>query len=919
MGSTCPWEEIVDHVPQEKWEVEYKVYVTECSYSTRYFGSEDKQADTELPSPFHIDLDTNITTEDWATIENVVNSMVNVVVDTCVHACVPLSKVNLSSYGWPNVETPRSLGNGNCAMHAYLLALAGKQYYDHGLQVHNVQDGKKAMAEFFEICREHVVHKYKTTPLAEWPWARRNKRWACSNDQHYINEPESFDEYVRVLRDEPFWFSAFELQILATMSHRKQELFVCDEDGTRPRLIKKLSYFMRAIEEPMLDKRNLSLGDIMPHDLLLQYNGTDHYEVRAHKDDMVVDVPQQRIESIDLTHTHDALNKQRIVMRRLAVGSIIGNLDLCKGDVVKAPTEPRLYNHVAKLDGESIVCIVHSREFNNSYRLVGPDGMMESMFSRELLEPLQLPNRKWLNATLLETHWAMDEPALLTQWHRLQGVDVSNMKASSAGAQSSAISSTGGLKARRAITKGKKASKAMASCAPPKPLPVDTEAHHKTTACELYEECYKAKSYTVHGKPKPLPHSRNLLSKEFRQAIVVALMCEHDAKGKDVLEVNKARKQARKRMGQFAKKWKSILENYELQEDVGGPNPDVLMTKQKPITNTAGHKKRKSRDGDCGDVEEEDICREVVTTENVGDVLWEVHTYGGTHNLSEFMYDVARAKYFGITEHMCRAFCASCPCAKGTYAKPKKVHPGYNALKTTRCLERVQVDLIVLTSMRPDLNQGFQYILTVKDHFSGFVWLRPLKNKNVKNVNAHLLFIFGDNGAPMILQSDNGSEFKDMAMTTKQFAAWVKKAGLPAVKNVNALCHLMTSQSSGVGEELEDHFKATFPTTHMVFGRVKASSTQGSVERANQDVQRFLFYTMLYNEAQGKPRGVWFPYLMDVQRRMNYQKKKSRGGKSPHEIFFARDPLTSLQRFSNLSPSLQKELMGVWVDFASEH
>ena len=26
MGSTCPWEEIVDHVPQEKWEVEYKVY-----------------------------------------------------------------------------------------------------------------------------------------------------------------------------------------------------------------------------------------------------------------------------------------------------------------------------------------------------------------------------------------------------------------------------------------------------------------------------------------------------------------------------------------------------------------------------------------------------------------------------------------------------------------------------------------------------------------------------------------------------------------------------------------------------------------------------------------------------------------------------------------------------------------------------
>ena len=915
MGSTCTWEEIVDHVSQEKWEVEYKVYVMECSHATRYFGTEDKQADTELPSPFHIDLDTKTTTEDWATIENIVNSMVNVVVDVCV----PLSKVNLSTYGWPNVETARSLGNGNCAMHAYLLAVAGKQYSDQTLQIHNVQDGKKAMAEFFEILgREHVQDTYNTTREAEWPWARHNKRWACSNDQGYINEPNSFDEYVRVLREEPFWFSAYELQILATLSPSKQELFVCDEDGTRPRLIKKLSWLMRAIDEPMLSTRNFTLGDIMPQDVVLQYNGINHYEVRAHKDDMVVDVPQQRIESIDLTTTHDALNKQRIVMRRLAVGSIIGNLDLSKGDVVKAPTEPRLYNHVAKLDGESIVCIVHSCEFNNSYRLVGPDGMMESMFSRELLEPLQLPNRKWLNATLLESHWAMDEKALLTQWHRLKGLDVSNMKASSAGAQSSAVSSTGGLKARRAITKGKKASKAIASCTP-KPLPADTETHQKMTACHLFKQCYKAKSYTVQGKTKPLPHCRNLLSEEYMKAIVTALMCEHDAKGKDVLEANKARREARQSMGAFAKKWTSILENYELQEDVGGPNPDVVMTKQTPITNTAGHKKRKSRDDDCGDAPEEEVCREVVTTKTICDVLWEVHTYGGTHNLSDFMYEVARAKYFGITSQMCRAFCACCPCAKGAYAKPKKVNPGYNALKTTMCLERVQVDLIVLTSMRPDLNEGFQYILTVKDHFSGFVWLRPLKNKDVRNVNAHLLFIFGDNGAPMILQSDNGSEFKDMAMTSKQFTQWVKKAGLPNVKNASALCHLMSSKTSGVGEELEHHFKATFPTTHMVHGRVKASSTQGSVERANQDVQRFLFYTMLYNESQGKQRGVWYPYLMDVQRRMNYQKKKSRGGKSPHEIFYGRDPLASLQRFNNLSPSLQKELMGVWVDFTSEY
>jgi IS30 family transposase len=199
------------------------------------------------------------------------------------------------------------------------------------------------------------------------------------------------------------------------------------------------------------------------------------------------------------------------------------------------------------------------------------------------------------------------------------------------------------------------------------------------------------------------------------------------------------------------------------------------------------------------------------------------------------------------------------------------------------------------------------------------VWLRALKNKDVRNVNSHLVMIFSDNGAPTILQSDNGPEFKDMAMTTKQLTTWVKKAGLRPITNVAAVSHLMSSKTCGVGMQLEDHFKSTFPNTHMVFGRVKASTTQGSVERANQDVQRFLFYTMLFHESQGKPRGVWYPYLFDVQRRMNHQKKKSRGGKSPHEIFFGRDPMISVTRFQHLSPSLQKELMGVWVDFTSEY
>ena len=52
MGST--WEEIVNHVSQAKWENEYKVYLLDCDNSTRYV---DKQANTDFPTPFHIDDD----------------------------------------------------------------------------------------------------------------------------------------------------------------------------------------------------------------------------------------------------------------------------------------------------------------------------------------------------------------------------------------------------------------------------------------------------------------------------------------------------------------------------------------------------------------------------------------------------------------------------------------------------------------------------------------------------------------------------------------------------------------------------------------------------------------------------------------------------------------------------------------------
>ena len=53
----------------------------------------------------------------------------------------------------------------------------------------------------------------------------------------------------------------------------------------------------------------------------------------------------------------------------------------------------------------------------------------------------------------------------------------------------------------------------------------------------------------------------------------------------------------------------------------------------------------------------------------------------------------------------------------------------------------------------------FKWIMHYQDHLTKFSYLRALPNKKASRVALELLKIFLMQGAPMILQSDNGSEF----------------------------------------------------------------------------------------------------------------------------------------------------------------
>ena len=56
---------------------------------------------------------------------------------------------------------------------------------------------------------------------------------------------------------------------------------------------------------------------------------------------------------------------------------------------------------------------------------------------------------------------------------------------------------------------------------------------------------------------------------------------------------------------------------------------------------------------------------------------------------------------------------------------------------------------------------GFSWVVDVVDHFSKFMWSYAITNNNAKNILIILKQFIFSFGTPEILQSDNGSEYKN--------------------------------------------------------------------------------------------------------------------------------------------------------------
>ena len=159
---------------------------------------------------------------------------------------------------------------------------------------------------------------------------------------------------------------------------------------------------------------------------------------------------------------------------------------------------------------------------------------------------------------------------------------------------------------------------------------------------------------------------------------------------------------------------------------------------------------------------------------------------------------------------------------------------------------RCQVDLFDLQT-QPD--GDYKFILNYQDHLTEFVVLRPLKSKRAAEVAYHVLDIFCLFGSPHILQSDNGREF-----------------------------------ANEIVKELVD----MWPECKLAHGKPRHSQSQGSVERANKDVEDIMACWMRGNNTSEWSEGLRF---------IQYRKSRLHSGigRSPYKAMFGE------QRYNDVS------------------
>ena len=218
--------------------------------------------------------------------------------------------------------------------------------------------------------------------------------------------------------------------------------------------------------------------------------------------------------------------------------------------------------------------------------------------------------------------------------------------------------------------------------------------------------------------------------------------------------------------------------------------------------------------------------------------------------------------HFKQMERQVRAFTRSCHLCQVTKGAPDKRQGIMKPILVDKPFDVVAMDLCGPWMKTPE---GFEYLMVVKDHFTRYVVLIPIKQKTAECVGDALMDnFFNTYGYPKFLLSDRGAEFR------------------------NSLVKRMT-------ERLE--INQLFTTAYHPQGN-------GKVERVNRVINECMrAYVDTYHKD-------WKNWVSAIQYAINTSVHEATG-KTPFELVFNRQPNSPVALHYNIPILLADEQLGV--------
>ena len=245
------------------------------------------------------------------------------------------------------------------------------------------------------------------------------------------------------------------------------------------------------------------------------------------------------------------------------------------------------------------------------------------------------------------------------------------------------------------------------------------------------------------------------------------------------------------------------------------------------------------------------VGRIVVSREDVFNAIDEGHRYRG-HRGQERTHTYCSEKYYNCTQALVRIYCETCFVCMQKNPAVAPLKGSRKPIRSNDFRDRFQVDLIDFRKMRKRDPFGvlMRWIVTVKDHATGFTHVSAIPQKRASYVAHRLQELFRLIGYPSIFHTDNGEEFT--AHTVLKFL----RQGNPNILTVT--------------------------------GRPRKPSDQGSVECMNRLVKRIISSELSERRMMGENPN-WTEILGLVTAMINSQRGRSRNAAPSYTAIFGKD------------------------------